>query len=283
MAKTNNQMEILIEQVNKSSRPFEKAIIGQMCLDTLVICPEKNLMRRPWLTILMDESSRRVLGFYLSFSPPTYVSNMMVIRECVKKYSLLPNSIAFNGGKEYKSEQFFSLLATLGITAHINPKNDENKYYFEMLFRTINNFVICAQYRSQWFLENLNKSLAMLLYEVYDTTPNLVLGNSPRDFYMAFLDTQGDMSQRFISYDKEFKLLTCPIIERKVIQGRGIRNNNFSYWTREFMQPDLDCKKVKVKYDPVDKDIAFAFINGNWKKLTRVTANEIVKYLDKEV
>lgn len=74
--------EILIEIENGSSRPFEKAVIDHICLDTLVYCPGKKAqVGRPGLTILLDDYSRRVLAFYLSSSAPTYVSNMTVIRE----------------------------------------------------------------------------------------------------------------------------------------------------------------------------------------------------------
>jgi len=51
-------------------------------LDIELVCLlTGRVLGRPWLTIMTDAFSRRFLGFYLTFDPPSYRSCMMVIRE----------------------------------------------------------------------------------------------------------------------------------------------------------------------------------------------------------
>ena len=44
----------------------------------------------PWLTLLTDAYSRRMLAFYLTFDPPSYRSCMMALRECVRRFGRIP-------------------------------------------------------------------------------------------------------------------------------------------------------------------------------------------------
>ncbi|MEH7387806.1 transposase family protein [Bacillus sp. JJ1521] len=272
MTYNNNQKERLFEKViDISIRPFQRAIITHTCLDTLLYCPVMKVsIGRPWLTILIDDYSRRILGFYLSLNPPSYVSNLAVIRESVKKYSRIPNSFVISSGKEFSNVHFQSFLFQFGCTVSFYPKDSKNENNIEALFRTVKNFVIYGSEprKSLWTFESLEKSLSLLLDEVYDKEPNNRLGTSPRETFQTSIQS-GEIPNRYIRYDEEFKILTYPIVERKVIPGRGIMINSFYYWTKEFVQPAIEMKKVTVKYDPVDLDIAFVYINGGWKKLKK--------------
>jgi hypothetical protein len=259
-----------IGKLNTSSRPLEKGVIGYICLDTIVDRSDKRLPEgRPWLIILIDDYSKRVLGYNLSLTPPTYYSNMMVLRECVERYSLLPKSIVFSGGKEFRNEQFQSLLDAYEVKAHIRPMSSIKSFDFDYLHKTTNEFVKSEfqHQKSPWFFEDLRKSLSKLLYESYENSHHISLGTSPREFFQAGLESFG--SNISIPYDEKFIVLTCPMVERKVITGRGIKINNLYYWVEQFMQPELFMKNIKVKFDPENIDIAFAFINGHWIRMTR--------------
>jgi hypothetical protein len=248
-----------------SSKPFEKGIIGCMSLDTLVFNTDMKLSEgRPWLLVLIDDYSKRVLGFNLSLTPSTYSSNMMVLRECVERYSLLPETIVFCDGIEIRKEQFLSLLDAYDLKAHVRPMIQIRTFDFDYLNKITNELVIQHQ-KFPWFFEDLRKSLSKLLYEVYDNRHHMALGTSPSEFFQAALKSFD--SSKYIPYDEEFILLTCTMVERTVIPGRGIKINNFYYWVEDFMHPKL--KKIKVKLDPADSDIAFASINGNWIRMAR--------------
>jgi putative transposase len=261
-----------IGKENTSSRPFEKGIFGYMCLDALVYSTDMRLTEgRPWLIVLIDDYSKRVLGFNLSLTPPTYSTNMMVLRECVERHSLLPESIVFSGGKEFRKEQFQSLLDAYDLKAHVRPMIPIRTLDFENLNKTTYKFVVQHQ-KFPWFFEDLRKSLSKFLYEFYDNSHHIALGTSPRDFFQAALESFD--SNKYVPYDEKLILLTCPMFERKFITERGLKINNFHYWAEDLMQPNLNMKKINVKFDDEDIDTVFAFINGNWIRLTRYMKKE---------
>ena len=70
-----------------------------------------RLLGRPWLTLLIDAYSRRMLAVYLTFDPPSYRSCMMALRICVQRFGRFPVAVVVDGGKEFHSVYFDTLLA----------------------------------------------------------------------------------------------------------------------------------------------------------------------------
>jgi hypothetical protein len=93
-------------------RPFEIGHIDHTELDVELVCSitGRNL-GRPWMTILVDAFSRRGLALYLTFDPPSYRACMMILRECVRRHGRLPQIIVIDGGAEFQSTYFETLLA----------------------------------------------------------------------------------------------------------------------------------------------------------------------------
>jgi putative transposase len=54
-------------------------------LDILIHCetekPVKNV--KPWLTIIIDDHSRAIAGYYLSFEPPTAAQTALALRQAI--------------------------------------------------------------------------------------------------------------------------------------------------------------------------------------------------------
>jgi putative transposase len=99
------------------SRPFELVHIDHTELDIEVRCSSTGqLLEKPWVTFMMDAYSRRLLAVYLTFDPPSYRSVMMVLRICVQRFERFPQSIVVDGGKEFQSVYFESLLAQYRCT-----------------------------------------------------------------------------------------------------------------------------------------------------------------------
>jgi hypothetical protein len=65
-----------------------------------------RLLGRPWLTLLIDAYSRRILALYLTFDAPSYRSCMMALRICVQRCARFPQAIVVDGGKEFHSIYF---------------------------------------------------------------------------------------------------------------------------------------------------------------------------------
>jgi putative transposase len=73
------------------------------------------------MTLLVDAFSRRILAMYLTFDPPSYRSCMMVLRDCVRRHARLPQFVVVDGGREFESTYFETLLARYECTKKTRP------------------------------------------------------------------------------------------------------------------------------------------------------------------
>ena len=52
----------------------------------------------------------------------------------------------------------------------------------------------------------------------------------------------------------------------KVDPGVGVRMNYLDYWCEAMRDPTVEETQVKVRYDPFDVSVGFAYIDGIWRK-----------------
>ena len=270
-------------------RPFEIGHIDHTELDVELVCSVTGrLLGRPWLTLLIDAFSRRALAFYLTFDPPSYRSSMMILRECVRRHGRLPQIIVIDGGAEFQSTYFETLLARYECIKKTRPPAKARfGSVCERLFGTTNtqfihnlrgNTQITRNVRqvtrsvnpktlAAWTLGDLHERTSEYLYEVYDTIEHPALGQSPRDAFHAGLECGGFRLQRMIPYDQEFLIATLPATPRGtavVACGRGVKINHIYYWSDRFREPGIENERIPVRYDPFDAGTAYAFVANQW-------------------
>lgn len=271
------------------ARPLEIAHIDHTELDIELVCSlTGRVLGRPWLTILTDAFSRRFLSFYLTFDAPSYRSCMMVLRECVYRHSRLPQILVVDGGPEFGSTYFETLLARYQCTKKTRPPSKARfGSVCERLIGTLNTeFVHNLRGNTQitrnarqvtkgvdpkgqavWSLKELQEQLARYFYEVYDSMDHPALGQSPREAYEAGWAMSGERAHRVIPYDREFLIYTLPTTARgtaKILPGRGVKVNYLYYWCESFRDPRLGNSRVEVRYDPFDLGTLHAFVDNQW-------------------
>lgn len=270
-------------------RPFEIAHIDHTQADVWVVCSQTGrLLGRPWLSLLSDAFSRRILALYLTFDPPSYRSCMMILRECVRRHGRLPQILVLDGGREFDSIYFETLLARCEVTKKTRPPA---KARFgstcERLFGTTNNqFLhnltgntqaarntrqttksVDPRNHAAWTLTDLHRMLTEYAYEIYDTVDHPALGQTPREAFDGALTLTGSRAHCRIAYDRDFLILTLPTTRKgtaKVTAGRGMKINHLYYWSEHFRNPSWESRQVPVRYDPFDIGTAFAFVDHQW-------------------
>jgi transposase InsO family protein len=270
-------------------RPFHICHIDHTELDIELVCSHTGQnLGRPWHTIMTDAFSRRLLASFLSFDPPSYRSCMMVLRECVRRHGRLPQCLVVDGGKEFESVYFDTLLARFECTKKTRPPAKARfGSVCERLFGTSNtqfihnlagNTQITKNVRqvtksvnpkrhAEWTLGRLHDCLSEWAYEVYDTIPHPSLGESPREAFERGLAQSGNRPQRLFAYDEEFRLWTLPTTRRGtalVVPGKGVKINHVFYWASAFREPDVERIQVPVRYDPYDAGTAHAYVHKRW-------------------
>lgn len=270
-------------------RPFEIGHIDHTQADVWVVCSQTGrLLGRPWLSLLIDAFSRRILAVHLTFDPPSYRSAMMIVRECVRRHGRLPQTLVLDGGKEFESIYFETLLARCEVTKKTRPPAKARfGSICERLFGTTNkqflhNLVgntqasrsprqltksVDPRNHAAWTLTELYQMLTEYTYEVYDTLDHPALGQSPREAFNVAIAETGSRAHRTITYDRDFLIFTLPTTRKgtaKIVVGRGMKLNHLYYWSEHFRNPTWETKQVPVRYDPFDIGTAFAFVDRQW-------------------
>ncbi len=270
-------------------RPFEIAHIDHTQADVWVVCSQTGrVLGRPWVSFLSDAFSRRILALWLTFDPPSYRSCMMVLRECVRRHSRLPQIIVVDGGKDFQSTYFETLLARYEIIKKTRPPakarfgstcerifGTANQHFFHnlagntQLSRSSRQITKSVDPRNHavWTLKELSEHLSEYAYDVYDTLDHPALGQSPREAFDAGIIRSGPRAHRRIAYDQEFLIFTLPTTRKRVAKispGRGVKIHHLYYWNEQFRNPALEMQLVPVRYDPFDVGTAFAFVGKQW-------------------
>jgi transposase InsO family protein len=266
-------------------RPWDLAHIDHTEVDLELLSSRSGRpLGKAWLTVLLDACTRRVLALYLTYAKPSYVSCMMVLRLCVQRWSRLPRTLVADGGPEFHSTYFETLLAWYQVTLKTRPPA-EPKYgsLCERLFGTANTTFIHTllgntqvmknarqvtpavnpKTHARWTLGDLYLWLCEWAYEVYDTIDHPALGQSPREAYAWAERRTGARSHTRIPYDRDFIIRTLPTTRKgtAVVQpGHGIKINSILYWCSAFEDPEIEHTTAPVRYDPFDAGVAYAYL-----------------------
>src|SRR5256884_327046 len=212
-------LELELTTPRHGDRTFHICHIDHTELDIELVCSHTGQnLGRPWYTILTDAFSRRLLAIFLTFDPPSYRSCMMVLRECVRRHGRFPQSLVVDGGKEFDSLYFDTLLARFECPKKTRPPAKARfGSVCERLFGTSNtrfihnlagNTQIMKNIRqvtkdvdpkrhAEWTLAELYGCLSQWAYEIYDTIPHPALGQSPREAFRCRSRTERDSASPY--------------------------------------------------------------------------------------
>jgi len=261
----------------------------ELDLELLSSITGKNL-GKCYLTILTDARDRCVLAFYISFRPPSYQTDMMVLRECVRRHGRLPAVIVSDGGPDFTSVYYESMLVLLDVTKYERP-SAKGRFGspVERLFGTTNTEFIDnvigntqasknpreltpetnPKNLTPWTLPTIYDRLSKYFYTVYNKRPHPALGMSPDEFYELGLEFEGLREHTYINFDVDFFFLTLPDVQdrdgmRTLRSSKSITVNNIDYTCEDFFYSEMIGKKLRVKFDPANVGHIFAFHNGKW-------------------
>jgi len=282
-------MELDLKTPRHGDRPFEICHLDHTQLDIeLTDTAGTHQLGRPWMTLLIDAFSRRILALHVDFEEPSYRSCMMVLRECVRRHTRLPQCLVVDWGAEFRSTYFESLLARYECTKKARPPAKARfGSLVERAFGTTNtqfvhnlvgNTQIVRNVRQVtksvnpkelaiWPLAPFMERLWEYAYDIYDTNVHPALGESPRDAYERGFQNSGSRLHRLIPYDRDFMIATLPSTPRgtaMVSPGRGVKINYIFYWCDGMDDPKIQGQQIPIRFDPFDLGTAYAFIAGQW-------------------
>lgn len=194
----------VLERVELDHTPLDLIVI-----DSTTLLP----LGRPWLTLALDKFSRIVVGFYISFNPPSSYAVLQCLKQMIlTKDDLLkrfpdikndwpvfgiPDLLALDNGMDLHSEALKQACLELGIQILFCPAaTPEMKGSIERFFRTINQGLIHnlpgttfsnigergdypSEDQATIDMETLIHLVLKWIVDVYNITPHRGIGDTP--------------------------------------------------------------------------------------------------------
>jgi putative transposase len=270
-------------------RPWDVTHIDHHQCSIVLVCEETGAtLGKPWLSLLLDAFSRRVLAFHLSFEKPSYRSCMMLFRDCVRRHERLPESVMVDGGREFKSVFFESLAAVYSVIVKYRPTSGARfgsvieRYFGTLQSQLISNLAgaavprndedaqataIRARREAAWTLDRVHGLVEQYLFEIYESQIHSSLGISPARAFADGMEKGGHRPSRHIAYDNDFILQTLPTTRTGtalVQRCAGVKINYLYYSCPELLTREFYGTKVMVRYDPFDISRAFVYLRDRW-------------------
>lgn len=272
------------------SRPFQYVHIDHTELDIeLVSSRTGKQLGRPWLTIVVDAYTRRILGMFLTYDPPSYRSVMMAIRDMVRRFNRLPEFCVTDNGSDFRTIAFRYFLQAMGCHLRFRPSgNPRHGTVLERLFGRLNidyihnlagNTKATKHIRmvsgshlpknlAEWSLELLYYGINYWATEYYDQEQHSILGESPREAFLRGLRESGSRRHLHIQFNQDFQIATCPPVDRtgirQVHQQRGVKVSGRLYHHPIFQSCEIAGQRLPVRYDPWDASSVYVRVKNQW-------------------
>ncbi len=293
------------QQGPEPSYPLERVEIDHTKLDLFVVDQERRMpIGRPWLTSAIDVYSKCVLGFYISFNPPSYLSVMKCLQNAImpknyvdeefkeinhkwNTYGLV-GTLVVDNGKEFWSSDLEDACLQLGIVIQYAPvKLAWYKGTAERYFRTLNMGLLHNQPGTTFSnifdkadydpMKNATIDMPTLqlivhkwIIDVYNREPHKGLKSLP---YLIWEKGTEIYPPSLPASVEDLRVMTGMTAERTItrsgIEFKGIFYNDDNL--NKFRRQNQADGKVKIKYDPEDLSAIYV-IDTLTKKIFSVAA-----------
>lgn len=270
-------------------RPFDIAHIDHTELD-LTLWGVKNMeeYRRPWLSMMIDAYTRMILAFVLTFEKPSHVACMLLIQDCVRRHVRVPRVLVMDGGAEFSSIYFETLMARLEIIKKTRPPskgrfgavmerlfgltNDEFIHNLAGNTQALRNPRQCSATHDPrrltvWTLKALTERFEEWVNTVYAKRLHSAHGVSPGQAFAIGMADMGMRSHKQIPYTQDFEISCLPAAPRGKItidSAKGIKIKGVRYWCSVFRDPSNHRRLVDARYHPLDVSRAYVYLKGHW-------------------
>jgi hypothetical protein len=245
----------------------------------------------PWLSIMRDTATNKVLGMHLTFDRPNSDVLFAVFWDCYKRYGRLPETLALDGEKPHDSVRVEQVLAEIGtdkISRRYKCPRDGSivEGAFGVLMKALLDH-LPGNYASRpnpmhwpegWTPDEeaevttakLWIALEGFLFHLNnEKLPQEKLGNlSPNEYEEVIEKTYGQRGHLDFTDYRDAQIAYLPTArrtgQRTLDRQHGIRIYNQPYLPIEPVAGVLYGKKFPTKYDPSDIRYALAYIDGRW-------------------
>ena len=244
-----------------------------------------------WLTILTGAFDRKVRAYYLSFDEPSYRSCLMVVRDCVRRHGRFFMRVVSDGGSDFQSAYWETLLALLGADKRERLKGKPragcvceriflttqtqfvtnllgSREIVEKHFRAISPEVM-PETHAVWVIDSFDVAFESYLETIYHKAHHSGLDMSPDEADALSLRSHGLRAFKRFTYDDQFIAQTCPEVHKgdALVQPTGIKIKSRWFDAPVLHQPGILKTRVPARYDPWNLGLAHVFVNNRWHQV----------------
>ncbi|MDQ6694414.1 MAG: DDE-type integrase/transposase/recombinase, partial [Chloroflexota bacterium] len=136
----------------EATRPNEMWQADHCLLDIWVLDPTGKV-RRPWLTVILDDYSRAVAGYLLSFQPPSALQTSLALRQAIWRKAEahwhvcgIPDIFYTDHGSDFISQHMEQVSADIKMQlVFSHPGRPRGRGRIERFFNTVNQLFLCSQ------------------------------------------------------------------------------------------------------------------------------------------
>jgi putative transposase len=231
-------------------------------LDIFILDDAKQA-RRPWLTIILDDYSRAVAGYYLSFNAPSALQTALALRQAIWRKAQpdwqvcgIPQVLYTDHGSDFTSRHIEQVLADLKVRMIFSAVGKpRGRGKIERFFGTINQVLLtrlpghasrgAKRSKASLTMSELSAAFEDFILREYHCRPHRTTGLPPQRRWIA----DGFLPQMPQSLEQlDLLLLTVPRSRR--VQQDGIRFMGMRYISS--MLAAYVGEDVLLRYDPRD-------------------------------
>ena len=216
---------------------------------------------RPWLTAVIDDYSRAVAGYYLSFDPPSVLRTSLALRQGIwRKFEPhwqicgIPDVLYTDNGADFTSKHLEQVAIDLKMRLVFStPGKPQGRGKIERFFRTVNEMFLCdlegytrrARRKPTLSLSQFEEQFRSFLVEVYHRTPAADSEMSPSAKW-----EDGGFLPRMPESLEQLDMLLIEEIRPRRVRRDGIHFQGFRYLSLTLAA--YVGEDVMIRYDPRD-------------------------------
>jgi putative transposase len=239
--------------------------------------------RRPWLTIIIDDYSRAVAGYFLTLSAPSAIQTALALRQAIWRKPQagwhicgIPQVLYTDHGSDFTSHHIEQVAADLKIRLIFSGvARPRGRGKIERFFDSLSQVLLSrlpgfsrteSGRRAVLTQSELASKIETYLIEEYLVTPHSTTGQAPQARWEAggFLPQMPDSLERL-------DLLLLTVVRTRRVQQDGIR-----FMSMRYIDPTLAAyvgEEVVLRYDP--RDVAEVRVFHQGRFLCRAICQEL--------
>ena len=228
----------------------------------ILVKDERGNARKPWLTIILDDYSRAVAGYMLSFEGPSAIQTALALRQAIWRKPQagwhicgIPEVLYTDHGSDFTSQHIEQVAADLKIRLIFSTVGKpRGRGKIERFFASLSQVFLSRlkgpgrpgkQRPALLALAELSRELESYLVDEYLVSPHSTTGQAPQTRWEA----GGFLPQMPESLEKlDLLLLTVP-------KTRRVRSDGIHFLGMRYIDPTLAAyvgEEVLLRYDPRD-------------------------------